>query len=152
MKIISRLAIVMSAALLLHCSQAEDPSIGEVFDLAIGQSTHIRNTDMDIKFAAVQEDSRCPRCCVCNWEGNAEITLIVNQDTISVNTTLEPKQYSLDSYSVSLISVKPYPETVTPIVQKSIAFNSWSMQNDMFSQTSSCFGPAYGDLNDLRSP
>jgi len=119
MNIKSSLAIVvMVTGLFLHCSQAEDPSIGEVFDLAIGQSTHIRNTDMDIKFAAVPADSRCPRCCVCNWEGNAEITLIVNLDTISVNTTLEPQQYSLDSYSVSLISVKPYPETVTPIVQK----------------------------------
>ncbi len=109
--------LIVSVLLLLPiaCSETTDPELGEVFDLAFGQSTQIHNENLSIKFLEVAEDSRCPTSVECVWEGNAGILLLISQDTVSLNTTLEPKEIDIGSYVIELISVSPYPETTEPI-------------------------------------
>jgi len=95
---------------IFSCAESQDPKLGEEFDLAYGQFTQIHAEDISIKFLDVAGDSRCPTGVVCVWEGNAEIILLVNSDTLSINTTLEPKIIDYKPYTVELISVLPYPK------------------------------------------
>lgn len=97
------------------CSDPTDPKLGDIFELTFGQTTEIHKENLSIKFLAVAEDSRCPLDAVCVWEGNAEILLETAQDTVPLNTTLEPKIIDVGSYTIELISVSPYPETITSI-------------------------------------
>jgi hypothetical protein len=104
--------------LLSFCTDPTDPELGDIFELAFGQTTEIHNENLSIKFLEVVEDSRCPLDAVCVWEGNAEIVLLANQDTVSLNTTLEPKIIDVGSYTIELISVSPYPETTIVIANE----------------------------------
>ena len=74
-----------------------------------GESTHIQDKDISIKFYGVGGDSRCPIGVRCVWEGNAEIFLEIKDETYSLNTSLEPKEVYTSNYKIELISVIPYP-------------------------------------------
>jgi hypothetical protein len=83
--------------------------IGEEFVLRFGERVSLQNTDLTLVFQDVTEDSRCPEGVVCVWAGNARILLGVNQTTVALNTTLDPKQASSGLYMIRLNSLSPYP-------------------------------------------
>jgi len=54
--------------------QAETKNLkdfGESFNLKIGQSAFLQNGNvmLEVKFAGIKEDSRCPKGTMCYWEG-----------------------------------------------------------------------------------
>jgi hypothetical protein len=82
---------------------------GEEFVLRYGERISLLGTDLTLVFQDVTEDSRCPEGVVCVWAGNARILLGVNQATVALNTTLDPKQASSGLYMIRLNSLSPYP-------------------------------------------
>jgi hypothetical protein len=83
--------------------------LGEEFVLRLGERVTLRGTDLTLEFQDVTEDSRCPDGAVCVWAGNGRIQLGVNQSTVKLNTTLEPKQFIFGIYAIRLNSLSPYP-------------------------------------------
>jgi len=86
---VRRYFIGVAAALALGCGGSTDPDHSRgpnpqaVIDvappaeitLAIGQSLRLRNPDLQVRFLAVPEDSRCPNNVTCVWAGDARIAL-----------------------------------------------------------------------------
>ena len=95
-------------------------SLGQEFNLPVGQSVTIQGENLVIKFESVIADSRCPRGAQCIWAGEAIATLIVTQSgydsaTLVVQTPVlsEPPAnlVSYRSYQFTLNSLEPRPVT-----------------------------------------
>ena len=89
--------------------RTDSVKLGEQFVLRFGEGVSVQNAGLKIVFQDVTEDSRCPEGAVCVWAGNARIQLGVNDTTIALNTTLDPKLVFLGKYMVRLNSLSPYP-------------------------------------------
>ncbi len=87
----------------------EPVRLGEEFTLGFGESVMLPDSSTTLVFTDVTEDSRCPIGVMCFWEGNARIMLAVNQSTIALNTTLDPKKAYVGNYTIRLNSLSPYP-------------------------------------------
>jgi hypothetical protein len=83
--------------------------LGETFVLGIAERVTLQDTNLTLTFQDVTEDSRCPDGAVCIWAGNARILLGVNQTTVALNTTLDPKKALFGSYVIQFNSLSPYP-------------------------------------------
>lgn len=93
-----------------------DVPLSQPFDLKVGEQVTIAGESVDIGFAEILNDSRCPRDVQCVWAGAATITVWVEKKpraretlTLRVPNADEPVTY--EQYSVSLKDVKPYPES-----------------------------------------
>ena len=100
---------------LFSCLESTDPRLGDEFELAFSQTSQIDNENIVIKFVGVSEDSRCPTNVNCIWAGNAKILLEIFQDTLSINTALEPKNIEVNGYQIELKSVSPYPNGIEAV-------------------------------------
>lgn len=85
--------------------------LGEEFDVRIGDTAYITDTDLSVRVDGVPEDSRCPSDVTCVWAGNARVWLTIRdgsrRDSTGVNSTLEPHAATRFGYTVQLIDVRP---------------------------------------------
>jgi hypothetical protein len=86
---------------------------GESFELKVGQ-TAIFPDGFILTFNAVLGDSRCPKGCLCIWEGNAAVVLKFRDGTDTLNT-MGPQGLSRGAHTVTLLLLSPYPEIGRPI-------------------------------------
>ncbi len=93
--------------------------LGRPFKLRAGQQITLRGEKLRIRFAAVEDDSRCPRDVTCIWAGNAAVRLDVSTSrrgskSLTLNTG---KNSSLASeteyqgYKLRLVELSPYPQS-----------------------------------------
>jgi hypothetical protein len=129
-------ACVLLAATIAFGQSAKSVRLGREFRLRAGQRVAFKGENLRIKFAAVENDSRCPKDVTCVWAGNAEVLLEVG--TLSVRgkrlklSTRGSQQFSNEveyrGYKVKLVGLSPYPQggrkiaardyTVTLLVSK----------------------------------
>ena len=93
------------------------------FEIKVGETISIRNEGLKITFTNVAEDSRCPQGVTCIWAGNGKVVLKLGKarrrsNTISLNTTLDPKHDVYQGYEVKLVSLAPYPKKDVAIKKK----------------------------------
>jgi hypothetical protein len=86
----------------------------------VGNSAILSNKSIIMKFKAVTEDSRCPIDAICVWAGNAAITLdlknsIGDQLSIKLNTYLDPRSIDFSGVIITLVELKPYPQSTEQI-------------------------------------
>lgn len=84
---------------------------GQNFILHIGQRAKLDDV-FSVLFKAVIKDSRCPINVTCVWAGNGKVELVIldpegSQQTIYLNTDLEPKVKSIQKYQLQLLSLNP---------------------------------------------
>ncbi|MBN1164693.1 MAG: hypothetical protein JXB45_08950 [Candidatus Krumholzibacteriota bacterium] len=90
-------------------------------ELGYGEKVFIRQDDLCIEFAGVQE-SRCPMGVVCFWEGEGIASLRLSRpgiDPVPAEPRIRPgrdpdihtdlKVYALD-YIITLLALEPYPD------------------------------------------
>jgi hypothetical protein len=62
---------------------------------------------------SVLNDSRCPTDVVCIWAGNAEARFVikrgVEETKFNLNTTLRPRDTTINGYKITLLDLLPYP-------------------------------------------
>jgi hypothetical protein len=102
----------------------------EEFTLEVGGAVWLEGTSFLLIFAAVSEDSRCPRDVSCIWEGNARVAFTVREavpgkkrgtlyevvDTnLDLNTSgrFEQRRKFLDGY-IELRKLDPQPPIEDP--------------------------------------
>jgi hypothetical protein len=96
-------------------ARGQDVRLGEQFDLNVDHTATITSERLEVGFADVVSDSRCPRGVQCIWQGVATIRLSVERPP-DARTTLTLRAPSASAtgtygkYSVSIVDVKPYPE------------------------------------------
>jgi hypothetical protein len=92
------------------------PSLGEPFDLAVGQSIVVGNQGLRVGFTGIASDSRCPLDVVCVWEGDAAAQIWAEKpsqqrDDFQLHTNPQfQRAATYAGYWVSLLAVAPYPE------------------------------------------
>jgi hypothetical protein len=88
--------------------------IGQPLTLMINQTARIETADLDLTFAKVTEDSRCPSDVTCIWAGQVSIVVDVTAPDGSGQLTLtlsggQSEAKSFGDYSIRLADVQPYP-------------------------------------------
>jgi len=83
-------------------------------EIGINSFIVIEDKGLEIQFASLIEDSRCPIGARCIWEGNAKINLLVktksNTNLVELNINLDPRKISNEGFSLKLISLEPHPK------------------------------------------
>jgi len=93
---------------------------GSEFDLVVNQQAVVEGTPLRIRFNGVSNESRCPSDVQCVWAGNAVVHLNLTStgnpgSDVALNTTLDPKSADYAGYRVTLVGLKPYPRSGSPI-------------------------------------
>lgn len=97
-------------------SNGVNVSLGQQFNLSLGETASINGEQLKIKFVEVVSDSRCPKNAVCIWAGEVnctvEITYLqsVNRKTL-VKSGASPEYANADFGEFEIkFDVQPYPE------------------------------------------
>jgi hypothetical protein len=118
----TRLAAILTCLALAGCGvaparelQAADP--GAEVTLAPGAAVSVRNTDLEVRFVAVTEDSRCPRDVACIWAGEVKAQLEIRESANGVSQVevLEGDSTAAGKYRVTLVRVEPRPTNTARI-------------------------------------
>lgn len=110
--------------------------LGREFKLRAGQRITLKEGNLRIKFASVENESRCPTNVTCVWAGNATVLLEIGTrngrgKSLKLNTSGSEKlsdEGKYRDYKVKLVGLSPYPQdgrniaardyTVTLLVSK----------------------------------
>ena len=111
-----RFSMIGLAALLVACSSAAGPGLGDQFTLRVGQSASIAELGVWMRFIQVVEDSRCPASVTCIWSGDGAVLIEVaplNGDSREsvLHTNGEPSTMALGRAELRLVKLDPYPAT-----------------------------------------
>lgn len=101
--------VVTSNEFRVFSTRTDSIKVGDEFGLVFGGKVTLQGTDLTLSFKDVTEDSRCAEGAVCVWEGNARVLMGINQTSIALNTTLEPKLAIYSTYVIQLLGLYPYP-------------------------------------------
>lgn len=123
------LLLFVAAALLPGCpgtatehSQEEGEPVrarlGREFKLRVGQRAAVEGEGFRVRFASVENDSRCPAGVACVWAGNAEVLIEAEAGGQRAGLKLNthggdkfPKESRHGQYSVGLVALDPRPRT-----------------------------------------
>jgi hypothetical protein len=105
------LAILCNATALVCCAETRSQSlsarVGEEVTLSIG-ATAAWATDLQIRFVAVTEDSRCPTDTTCVWAGQLKISVGVTRGgQTSTLEVIESEQQTIGEYRLSFVRAEP---------------------------------------------
>jgi hypothetical protein len=114
------IAAVIAASISLPTAYAFGGAvIGQPFTLKINQTMTIEPSGIQVTFANVTEDSRCPSDVQCFWAGQVSVVVNVTaQNASSLELTLSGGQseaISFDNYLIRLVDVQPYPVSTKEI-------------------------------------
>lgn len=96
---------------------------GENFRLGVGQSTVVDGQALEIGFAGVPQDSRCPKGEACIWEGDATVRIWVQAAAGAKvgrelhTSSRSPGAADYEGWSIRLVALDPYPVTGRSIAQ-----------------------------------
>ncbi len=117
------------AALLLLAACDGSPTgpqarLPAVVQLQVGGSAVVASTTLQVRFADVEGDSRCPTTVVCVWEGEAVVRVelrdggrLLGAPALSTHPSsgTHPNAARVDRYTLRLVALDPYPSGVAPI-------------------------------------
>ena len=96
--------------------------VGQEFPIKVGQRIKLAGQDVQVRFVAVSEDSRCPTDVNCVWAGNAAVALDFIDGKCTTLLKLNTHQNSQSSengkagaYRVKLVKLEPYPRSTEKI-------------------------------------
>lgn len=100
---------------------ADTATLGQEYQLAIGQTISFSQTDLMITFKEVIEDSRCPSDVICIWAGRVSCLLDITISNETNKTVLTQSglsdMYATEQYKQYTIQfrVEPYPQSSSKI-------------------------------------
>jgi hypothetical protein len=74
-------------------------------------------TNENVQFVSVREDSRCPVTVQCAWQGNAAVIVRVGSQEVTLNTaggTQFPRTATVGNLTIELLEVRPEPREQKP--------------------------------------
>lgn len=98
-------------------------SLGQAFDIKVGQEATISSHQLALKFLSVSEDSRCPQGTICMWEGNGKVNIELTTTgqtsyVVELNTAMSlESEATYLTYKISLLDLQPYPSAGSTIQQ-----------------------------------
>ena len=117
-----RSALILLVLPLFCCAQALPPdtevALRQEFSLKLGQTIRVKGEGLNVRFASVLEDSRCPKGEQCIRQGSARIRLEVTSGEdkpVALELTTESGAQdeaagaTHQGYTVTLVALNPYP-------------------------------------------
>ena len=98
-------------------------SLGQAFDIKVGQEASLSSQQLTLKFLSVSEDSRCPQGTICMWEGNGKVNIELTPTgqpsyVVELNTAMSlTSEATYLTYKISLLDLQPYPLAESTIQQ-----------------------------------
>ena len=115
-------------ALLAACATSTPPdpagplkqgaAIDDTVAVALGKSALTRDGAVRVSFLEKLADSRCGIDAICIWAG--DVGAVIRIETVehagegNVHTAIDPRQFSIGDYQVSLVGMTPYPGDKRP--------------------------------------
>lgn len=103
-------------------ANAQQPVLGTPVEInvAYGHEEAVPGTDMDVGFASVYRDYRCPVDVTCGKPGSAIVELdIAFADgpgtRFLLNTQVEPRSLALGNYLITVVGLSPQRQVGMPI-------------------------------------
>ena len=92
-------------------------NLGEEFNLPVGGSANLNESNFVLTFNEVLQDSRCPSGVQCVWMGEGVIKINVkigdvdygNFKLSTFNTPEKPASFFLEGYKIEYVTLLPYP-------------------------------------------
>ena len=92
--------------------------LGAEFTLAPGETVFVKAAEMNVRFVAVTEDSRCPADVTCIWAGEVKVSLEIRESSQAVSQveiSAGAGSTVAGGYSVTVARVEPQPVSTTRI-------------------------------------
>lgn len=116
----------MMAACLAACGGGpSSPStvtvpLGREFTLRVGQTAVVDDTGLRLALARVAADSRCPVDVQCVWEGDAAVSVEIDDRSAPRSYELHtsgryPREVTHGGYRVTLVRLDPAPHSSGPL-------------------------------------
>ncbi|MEZ4987681.1 MAG: hypothetical protein R2795_22075 [Saprospiraceae bacterium] len=108
--------LLLLSSLLLAATQCQKEDLFEweaPFELAVGEAKVHRDSKTVLQWVSVKEDSRCPKNTACVWEGQAVLSLSLNETPFELTLRKgKPDQAKtlVGAYVVEATTLTPYPE------------------------------------------
>ena len=90
--------------------------INKTFELPLGKTAHLKQSDVFITWTSLPQDSRCPQDARCVWAGEVRVKLRIKKQAFSesLELTLPGKSHrdthpKIGKYTLTLMDVLPYP-------------------------------------------
>ena len=124
------IALIVLLVALLGCLTSRDihANLGEKISLNIGRTVYINGEGLEIKFADVTGDSRCPTGVTCIWAGEVTAKISISKENLQDELVLIESGLSngeaeaiYQGYRL-IYHVEPYPE-----IEKIIAKNEYQL-------------------------
>jgi hypothetical protein len=99
---------------------AQGAELGRPLEVKLGQAVRVGPDRLEVTFAAVPEDSRCPEGVQCVWAGRAAVDLKMaapgaKSAEVRLTTERGSEEASYGRYTVRLVSLEPHPRQNVPI-------------------------------------
>ena len=95
------------------CEKGPTYELGQNFELQAGQSAACDCKDkLNVQFAGIKEDSRCPKNVNCLWAGQVIVELLVDGQSTELALGSRKKgqtSKTVNGYTIELKKVSPYP-------------------------------------------
>jgi hypothetical protein len=95
---------------------AIETALGAPVQLAPGQAVVIENANLEVRFAGIASDSRCPSDVTCLWAGEVVVQLAVRSDGRTTQHEIrEMHSATIGGYTVAVLQVLPARTSSQPI-------------------------------------
>jgi hypothetical protein len=99
---------LLIAVALAACGRGGAATLDEPIQLAPGEWAHLQAEDLEIKFAGIAEDSRCPNDVVCVWAGEVVVRFTVRRNSRNKDVLVKETQgLAVDGYTIKILQVLP---------------------------------------------
>jgi hypothetical protein len=114
-------ACVVALVVWVGVASAEKPvSMGQVFELDVGQSVSVGHEGLRVGFTGTESDGRCAIGLYCFWEGDAATKVWAEQpgedraDLVLHTSSMFNRDAVYASYRITLLALDPYPVYEVP--------------------------------------
>jgi hypothetical protein len=108
--------LALIAIALAACGRGSAATLNEPIQLAPGQWATFKTENLEVKFAGIDDDSRCPNDVTCVWAGEVVVRLTVRRDSRSKEVSVrETQALAVDGYTFSILQVLPPRASSGPV-------------------------------------
>jgi len=107
---------LLIAFALAACGRGGAAALNEPFQLAPGEWAHFKTEDLEIGFAGIDEDSRCPSTVACVWAGQVVVRLTLRRNSRNKDVAVrETEGVTVDGYTINILQVLPPRVSSSPV-------------------------------------
>lgn len=107
---------LLIAVALAACGRGGAAALDEPIQLAPGEWANFKTEDLEVRFAGIAEDSRCPNDVACVWAGQVVVQFTLRRNSRNKDVLVKESQgLAVDGYRISILQVLPARASSGPL-------------------------------------